>query len=289
VSIETTIGNSNEELWRIVRNGASNSVLEPFRVGVANRMARNGAEWVSYFKYQNSGTYNNQWMIFDANLYKPNKPLPAKGLLTVAEQIPGLVFDADVTDVLKRQTYWASYNLPYFPLIYNASGVPGKVAKYGDWYDYEKTARAQMFRRDHSSVKDLATMHKLMRYNNFKVDPLSYCNCTPNYTAENGISARSDLNDPNGTYSIPAFEYRLHGGTDVKITNYTMIYTMNMLATSGPTYDDVPPFQWSKVPVKVPTPRMHPDKWMFTPIVTDFTEYLGRTLVPKQPKLISVF
>ncbi|KAF7250724.1 hypothetical protein EG68_09249 [Paragonimus skrjabini miyazakii] len=56
VSIETTIENFNEELWRIVRNGASNSVLEPFRVMTANRMARNGAEWVSYFKNQNSGT-----------------------------------------------------------------------------------------------------------------------------------------------------------------------------------------------------------------------------------------
>ncbi|KAA3680454.1 uncharacterized protein DEA37_0010205, partial [Paragonimus westermani] len=159
VSIETTIGNSNEELWRIVRNGASNSVLEPFRVTVANRMAQNGAEWVSYFKYQNSGT--------------------------------GLVFDADVTDVLKRQTYWASYNLPL-------------------------------------------------------MCPALFCSNYP--TAQ-----------------------------------------MNMLATSGPTYDNVPPFQWSKIPVKVPTPRMHPDKWMFTPIVTDFTEYLGRTLVPKCPKLISVF
>ncbi|CAH8452889.1 unnamed protein product [Dicrocoelium dendriticum] len=293
VTMETTIGNSNDELWPLVKNGARSSVLEPFRVMLANRLAVNGQQWVSYFQKQNSGTYNNQWMIFDANLYSPDKPLPSEALLTVAEQIPGMVYYEDVTHVLRQQTYWPSYNIPCFPVIYNASGyLEKRQAKYGEWYDYDKTARAQMFRRDHHTVRDIISMHKLMRYNDFKHDPLSKCDCKPPYTGENGISARSDLNDPNGRYGLHAFEYRLHGGTDVKIVNYTMVNTINLLATSGPTYDDQPPFEWSKVPHLETKPHMHPDLWRFAPILTNFMDYelaLDSRSEWNRPKLIPVF
>ncbi|KAF7250725.1 hypothetical protein EG68_09250, partial [Paragonimus skrjabini miyazakii] len=37
---------------------------------------------------------------------------------------------------------------------------------------------------------NISSLQSNRRYNNFKVDPLSYCNCTPNYTAENAVSAR---------------------------------------------------------------------------------------------------
>ncbi|TGZ68046.1 hypothetical protein CRM22_004468 [Opisthorchis felineus] len=288
VTIETTIGNSNNNLWAIVRDGAGSSVLEPFRVMAANRLANNGNEWVSYFRQRNSGTYNNQWMVFDANLYSPGVKTLNKGLLTVAEQLPGIVKAEDVTHVLEQQTYWPSYNLAYFPLIYNLSGMPEKLAKYGDWYDYQKTARANIFRRDHAKVENMATMHRLMRYNDFTHDEYSQCACNPPYTAENGISSRSDLNAPNGTYPIPAFEYRIHGGTDVKIVDFALIHQMNMVATSGPTYDDLPPFEWSKLPVPVPRPYMHPDKWMFKPIMTNFPDYTV-TPQPKLPTLLKVF
>ncbi len=60
------------------------------------------------------------------------------------------------------------------------------------------------------------------RYNDFKHDPLSRCNCSPPYTAQYAISARSDLNDPNGQYPIPQLSYRLHGATDVKLVNWAM-------------------------------------------------------------------
>ncbi|GAA53235.1 putative phospholipase B-like 2 [Clonorchis sinensis] len=288
VTIETTIGNSNDNLWAIVRDGASSSVLEPFRVMAANRLADNGHEWVSYFRQRNSGTYNNQWMVFDAKLYSPGDKTLNKGLLTVAEQLPGIVKAEDVTHVLEQQTYWPSYNLAYFPVIYNLSGMPEKRAKYGDWFDYQKTARANIFRRDHVKVESMATMHRLMRYNDFTHDEYSKCACNPPYTAENGISARSDLNAPNGTYPISAFEYRIHGGTDVKLVDFTLIHQMNMVATSGPTYDDLPPFEWSKLPVPVPRPHMHPNKWMFKPIMTNFPDY---TVTPqvKLPTLLKVF
>jgi hypothetical protein len=33
-------------------------------------------------------------------------------------------------------------------------------------------------------------MTRLMRYNNFQSDPVSACDCTPPFSAENAISAR---------------------------------------------------------------------------------------------------
>ena len=55
------------------------------------------------------------------------------------------------------------------------------------------------------------------RYNNFQHDPLSQCNCTPPYSGENSISARSDLNPSDGTYPFSALGHRRHGGTDNKV------------------------------------------------------------------------
>ncbi|OON20144.1 hypothetical protein X801_03980 [Opisthorchis viverrini] len=136
-------------------------------------------------------------------------------------------------------------------------------------------------------VLALQTGNIMHRYNNFTHDEYSRCECNPPYTAENTISSRSDLNAPEGTYPISAFGYRIHGGTDVKIVDFTLIHQMNMVATSGPTYDDVPPFEWSKLPVSVPRPFMHPDKWMFKPIMTNFPDY---TVTPqtKLPTLLKV-
>ncbi len=55
------------------------------------------------------------------------------------------------------------------------------------------------------------------RYNNFQHDPLSSCKCTPPYSAENGIAARSDLNPADGTYPLPALGHRAHGAIDMKV------------------------------------------------------------------------
>ena len=61
------------------------------------------------------------------------------------------------------------------------------------------------------------------RYNDFKHDPLSACNCTPPYSAENAVCARSDLNDVNGTYPFFFLSHRFHGGIDTKVNSITYI------------------------------------------------------------------
>ena len=78
---------------------------------VANRLATTGQEWCQYFAQNNSGTYNNEWMIVDYKLFEPGKEL-VDNTLWVLEQLPGEIHSEDMTDVLKSQGYWASYNIP---------------------------------------------------------------------------------------------------------------------------------------------------------------------------------
>lgn len=106
-------------------------------------------------------------MVLDYKKFKPGQPL-RDGLLWVLEQLPSVVESKDVTDRLRTESFWPSYNTPYFPSIFNLSGAPDMVEKYGDWFSYDKTPRALIFARDQSTVTDLDSMMKLMRYNNYR-------------------------------------------------------------------------------------------------------------------------
>ncbi|GIY39257.1 putative phospholipase B-like 2 [Caerostris darwini] len=264
-AMETTIGNGNDSLWKYIK--PEGTILEWQRNIVANRLAKNGKQWVELFSIMNSGTYNNQWMILDYNKFQPGKPLQ-DGLLWVLEQLPGYIHSEDVTNVLRSQQYWPSYNTAYFKDIFNMSGGQKNAEKFGDWFTYERTPRALIFKRDQGSVKDIASMIKLMRYNDFTNDPLSRCNCTPPYSAENAISARCDLNPANGTYPFGALGHRQHGGTDMKLTSFEMFKNLKFVAFGGPAYDPLPPFQWSKSDFDKTVRHVgHPDLWKFKPIV----------------------
>ena len=116
---ETTIGNSNDTLWQYVN--PKGQVLEFIRSSIANRLGHCGMSWSRVFKQYNSGTYNNQWMIIDYNLFTPGAPLK-NNTLWILEQIPGFVVAEDQTDVLRAQQYWPSYNTPSYPFIFNMSG-----------------------------------------------------------------------------------------------------------------------------------------------------------------------
>ncbi|XP_033098666.1 putative phospholipase B-like 2 [Anneissia japonica] len=244
VTLETTIGNSNPILFKYIQ--PEGKMFEMIRNMVANRLASTASEWADIFTKYNMGTYNNQWMVVDYKQFTPGKPLPDKGLLYILEQIPGMIIAKDMTAHLAKTQYWPSYNIPYFEEIFNTSGCRENVEKYGDWFTYDKSPRANIFRRDQVKVKDMESMIRLMRYNNFKSDPFSRCEkCDPPYSGENAIAARSDLNPINGTYPFAAVSHRCHGATDMKVTSYTMHKTMSMIAVAGPTSDQQPPFQWS--------------------------------------------
>ena len=51
----------------------------------------------------------------------------------------------------------------FFPEIFNKSGMAPLVKKFGDWFTYDKTPRALIFKRDAVKVTDLDSMTRLMR------------------------------------------------------------------------------------------------------------------------------
>ncbi|KAK6739681.1 hypothetical protein RB195_008278 [Necator americanus] len=123
---------------------------------------------------------------------------------------------------------WPSYNTPYFPKIFGWSESGRMVKKYGDWFNYEKTPRALIFRRDHDDVTDMNSMIRLMS-NNFIEDPLSRSRAT-----------------------------------DMKVTNSHLIESLSFTATAGPTHGPTLVFDWNRAPFKDIVPHNgQPTQWTF--------------------------
>ena len=262
VILETSLENYNKKLYDNV--SPKKMLFEFIRNMVANRLANNGKEWTQYFSKENGGTYNNQFMIVDYKHLNDDF-----GLLTVLEQLPHMIVSSDQTAILRNQTYWPSYNIPFYDIIYRESYQDVMYKKYGDFYSYNRTARAMIFARDHSKVTNLTALFYLMRYNDFQHDPLSRCNCSPPNTAEFAIAARCDLNDPNGIYPIESLSFRPHGAIDVKMTSAKLISQLQMVAVSGPTNENVPTFNWNTTKIKQPH-LDQPTEWNFSPVKTDW-------------------
>ncbi|XP_052756530.1 putative phospholipase B-like 2 [Galleria mellonella] len=272
VAAETTIGNSNRTLFKLVQ--PVGQILEYARAMVANRLARNGKEWVEIFRRHNSGTYNNQWYIVDYNKFKAStantKGSVQPGLLWIIEQLPGYTEAADLTEQLVSTTYFPSYNIPYFPAVFNMSGGNERVRTHGDWFGYHTNPRAKIIKQKQASIRDLRGMYATMRYNDYKHDPLSRCAaCRPPYSACNAIAARNDLNPANGTYPFSTLGHRSHGATDAKVTSAQLRTAHQFVAVASPTHDisrGVPPFAWSEFDMGPHITHIgHPDLWMFPP------------------------
>lgn len=58
---------------------------------------------------------------------------PRDGLLYIAEQIPGYIRTGDETQTFINQSYWASYNVPFYNDTFKMSGNEELVKNYGDW------------------------------------------------------------------------------------------------------------------------------------------------------------
>jgi len=69
--------------------------------------------------------------------------------------------------------YWPSYNIPFYPIIYNMSGYPDMVDNFGSLLSYALAPRAKIFRRDQGTVVDMRSMQALMRYNGMYLGQVS--------------------------------------------------------------------------------------------------------------------
>jgi hypothetical protein len=227
---ETTNGIFTQELYSQIKPQALFSWVRAWQSNVASTSC---AQWMSIFGQYNSGTYNNQWICADYNLFTPGHSLKP-GTLWIGEQIPGQWVTADKTDTLSYG-YWPSYNVPFFPEIYNKSGF-GQQPNYDDFFSYSLCPRAKIFRRDHHKVTDIKSMQQMMRYNDWQNDPFS------NGNPCNQISSRCDL--VKGTPSNPDTQLSAFGSVDGKIVDYKSIQHTAAWAQSGPTYDQQPAFTW---------------------------------------------
>ncbi|XP_049269769.1 putative phospholipase B-like 2 isoform X2 [Rhipicephalus sanguineus] len=107
--MSTGIEVHNNSLYRFI---TPDSVFEFVRATVANRLATSATDWIDIYSKNPSGTNSKQWMIIEYNKFKPGQQIP-DGLLWILECLPGFLHKEDVTAVLRKQTYWASYNIPY--------------------------------------------------------------------------------------------------------------------------------------------------------------------------------
>jgi len=239
VMLQTTNGIINQSLYDLV---TPHALLAWQRVKVANYLAKDGKQWCDIVSQYNSGTYNNQYMVIDTKKFKPGSPLP-EGFLWVAEQIPGQVESADLTNVLKYG-YWPSYNVPYFPDIWEKSGY----GTYGDGMTHELAPRAQIFRRDQGKVHDIDSFKHMMRYNDYLNDPYSHGD------PGKAICSRFDLDPTNpGPF----------GCYDTKVTNIDRSKALVAEAINGPTTQNgLPPFVWSPLFNNVPH-EGQPKTWDF--------------------------
>ena len=252
VVMETTNSNLNDTLYDLL---SPNTLLTWVRVILANRLASSGEDWLNLFKRENSGTYNNQYMVLDLNKIDINKKDIKDKALMIIEQIPQYTESKDVTQYL-RKGYWPSYNIPYSRNIFEISGFVETIKEKPDLYDsydYSGSNRPKIFRREQSNINSTDDFKKMMRYNKYEEDPSSQMNAA--WT----IASRYDLNTKGIGKNL------CYGAIDVKfISVKELLEGKNIIhIISGPTNDDMPTFSWKNTTCYQSTP----DRWFHEDVI----------------------
>lgn len=238
--METSLSVFNFSIYDAV---TPQSLLSWMRVMVSNRLATSGASWAATFAQYNSGTYNNQWMIVDLNKfyrYRHEQTL-RDGVLTIVEQMPGVVRSADVTAFVERNGFWPSYNIPFFTDLFDLAGYPAAIVQQGpEMLSYDKCVRAQIFAQRAPNVTSVEDLKFLLQYNDYQHDPISQGN--PLYA----IASRVDLT-PSSIGTAQAF-----GALDAKASSSKMFFEENaaVYAYSGPTPQQ-PTFSFSNTTAQI--------------------------------------
>ena len=210
--LETTNNNFNKSLYD---NVVPESLLTWVRVLHATWFSTNAQQWTEEFIKQNSGTYNNQYVVVDTKKFIPGKR-PTKDLLWVIEQLPKMYRSKDLTELLATRMWFPSINTPFFEDIFNKAGYPEKIkekGELGDYYSYYNSSRFLIFNREAPKVTNFEEFKKLMRYNNWKNDEFGHKD------AGQQILARYDLRTPDCKYGKAA----AFGGLDTKAAKATEI------------------------------------------------------------------
>eukprot|EP00755_Sulcionema_specki_P035816 Sspe_Gene.21958::Locus_8269_Transcript_1_1_Confidence_1.000_Length_1883::g.21958::m.21958 len=235
--VQTSINFANSSWYDLIH---PESLLAWQRVRTANVMAKTGEEWHKVVSTHYSGTYCNQYMVVNYNLFTPGNPL-VPGTLWVMEEIPGQLPGQDVTDLLSYG-YWPSYNVPFFKQVYATSRLEELALRGVPSASYQLAPRAKIFRRDEGDVRSFADYHNILRYNEYKTD--AYAHGDPCAA----ICCRGDLRSGNSLMGAD-------GCYDTKVTHYGLFQSLTASIINGPTYggkDNLPPFKWADAPRTTP-------------------------------------
>jgi len=225
-------------------------------VMAVNRVAKTGTQWTSMLSSESLGTGNSQWVVVDYNRFKAGQPLE-DGALRLLEQLPGISHQADLTSELSSKGFWSSFNRPFFEDIRRMSGHEQAEARWGSFYSFASSPRAQLLQRYGAGVGDLGGMREAMTKN----DPKDTVVGQPSGPGH-AIMARLDLDAM--VNNIP------NGGIDAKVTNSCLLKKMKCQAISGPSHQALPAFRWTSQEGGVKTELFQgwphlglPDVWDF--------------------------
>lgn len=128
IVFESSLTNYNNSLY---------SKLNPktlptwIRALIANRASLSSKEWSEFFSLNNSGTHNNQWCIVDYNRYweyitSNMKNESWNNIVYLLEQFFEIIEISDVTQILVKSSYFATFNHPYSHKIYEIGNYINK-------------------------------------------------------------------------------------------------------------------------------------------------------------------
>ena len=184
------------------------------------------------------------------------------------EQLPGpWLRPRDLNGWLLDKGYWASYNRIFDAELFALFAVANQsalIAAYGAHFSWANTSRARIFEREQGGVADLPALQRLLRYNEFQVDPLGGQSCTARASASNAIAERGDLT-PASSRCIADISRQDEAAIDAKVTSHALVTSGRLaaLAVSGPTAESQPPFRWSTSPYSATPHAGQPDLWDF--------------------------
>eukprot|EP00927_Polykrikos_kofoidii_P086931 TRINITY_DN9883_c0_g1_i1.p1 TRINITY_DN9883_c0_g1~~TRINITY_DN9883_c0_g1_i1.p1 ORF type:complete len:706 (+),score=132.98 TRINITY_DN9883_c0_g1_i1:139-2118(+) len=251
--METSLVVLNPDVWLQMPTFPSAPRVPNFvHVMVVNRLASSAVHWARLYTAEMPAANAAQWMVVDFNRFQKGSTL-SDNTLWVVETLPGVTQAEDVSSILRKKGYWASYDRPYFDIVRAKSGHAEAERQHGDLYSYDKGPRAQIFARAAPNINTLFDMRAMMTRNMYPLASVS-----PNEPGHE-ISARMDL---DRIQPMP------NGGIDAKITDRCMMKHIHVQAVSGPSHGTLPVFSWKNFDGSERWPGWphlgQPDSWNYT-------------------------
>ena len=164
--------------------------------------------------------------------------------------------------------------------------------QYGDAFSYEKTALAEIFRRDQQNATNIEAIKTLMRSNAYKKDPFSYNNPRCAIGGRGDVHSETIDPEPTGVTDAKVFSsktfappehhpvsnntFKINLKNLDKVKQYSQTVERRFQIIAGPAFsipydignsdeddDDLEPFSWVRSEFSDAPHVGHPDSWDF--------------------------